>query len=154
MAPAGWEVISAAEDRQTADGSGNAVLVIEKDDPANRIKNDGFGGRRTQHQSAPLAIRYPHAQCRTGPARIENFLAPEGDIESPCLADPLEDGGVSLAKGVVTVSLHYWLSCGSYGVTHKAYKFRKEGVRYRLIGLTLTAIRVRRAWATNLVSIT
>ena len=53
--------------------------------------------------------------------------------------DPLEDGGVSLARGVLLVSLHYWVSCGSYGVTNRAYKFRKEGTRYRLIGLDISS---------------
>ena len=139
IAPAGWKVISAAEDRQTADGSGNAVLVIEKDDPANRIKNDGLGGPElnTNPRHLLFVTRTRNVGWVTG--RIENFLPPEGDFESPCLADPLEDGGVSLAKGVVTVSLHYWLSCGSYGVTHKEYKFRKEGARYRLIGLDVNS---------------
>ena len=43
IAPAGWKVIGAAEDKQTADGGGDAVLVIEKDDPALRITNEGLG---------------------------------------------------------------------------------------------------------------
>ncbi|MFZ1738940.1 hypothetical protein, partial [Sphingorhabdus sp.] len=102
MAPAGWKVISAAEGRQTADGSGNAVLVIEKDDPANRIKNDGLGGPELNTNPRHLLFVTRTRNVGRVTARIENFLPPEGDTDSPCLVDPLEDGGVSLAKGVLT----------------------------------------------------
>jgi hypothetical protein len=134
MAPAGWKVIAAAEDRQTAEGSGNAVLVIEKNDPANRIQNEGLGSPELNTNPRHLLFVTRTKNVGRVTARAENFLPPQGDVNSPCLADPLEDGGVSMAKGVVTVSLQYWMSCGSYGVTKKTYKFRLQGGRYRLIG--------------------
>lgn len=134
MAPAGWKVITAAEDLQTQDGSGNAVLVIEKTDPANRIQNQGLGAPELNTNPRHLLFVTRTKNVGRVTARAENFLPPQGSIDSPCLADPLEEGGVSMAKGVVTVSLHYWMSCGSYGVTNKTYKFRLQGGRYRLIG--------------------
>lgn len=135
MAPAGWKVVSAAEDVQSADGSGNAVLIIQKDDPSNMINNEGLGHPELNTNPRHLLFVTRTRNVGRVTARIENFLPPEGDTDSPCLVDPLEEGGVSLAKGVLTVTFHYWLSCGSYGVSNKSYKFRKEGARYRLIGL-------------------
>jgi hypothetical protein len=134
MAPAGWKVITAAEDVQTADGSGNAVLVIEKIDPANRIQNEGLGAPELNTNPRHLLFVTRTKNVGRVTARAENFLPPEGSTDSPCLADPLTEGGVSMAKGIVTVSLQYWMSCGSYGVTNKTYKFRLQGGRYRLIG--------------------
>jgi hypothetical protein len=134
MAPIGWKVISAAEDRQTPDGSGNAVLIIEKNDAANRLKNDGLGSPELNTNPRHLLFVTRTRNVGRVTARIENFLPPEGDVNSPCLADPLEEGGIALAKGIVTVSLRYWMSCGSYGVTNKSYKFRAQRGRYRLIG--------------------
>lgn len=134
MAPAGWKVITAAEDVQTADGSGNAVLVIEKNDPANRIQNEGLGAPELNTNPRHLLFVTRTKNVGRVTARAENFLPPEGSTDSPCLADPLAEGGVSMAKGIVTVSLQYWMSCGSYGVTNKTYKFRLQGGRYRLIG--------------------
>lgn len=134
MAPAGWKVITAAEDLQTQDGSGNAVLVIEKTDAANRIQNEGLGAPELNTNPRHLLFVTRTQNVGRVTARAENFLPPQGDSNSPCLADPLEEGGVSFVKGVITVSLHYWMSCGSYGVTNKTYKFRLQGGRYRLIG--------------------
>lgn len=126
--PAGWKLLKAVTDTHAA------VLVIEQDDPANRAKNDGLGmPELNTNPRRILFLSHTIAGFKTiGSA--DTFLPPESDAETACLADPLEDGGIDLKKGILTIDLHYWLSCGSYDVTHKSYKFRMQGGRYRLIG--------------------
>lgn len=126
--PAGWKLLDAVTDAKAA------VLIIEQDDPANRVKNERLGMPELNTNPRQMVFLTKSASGFQKVGSAESFLPPEGDVESSCLVDPLEEGGVTLSKGVLTVDLHYWLSCGSYGVTKKAYKFRMQGGRYRLIG--------------------
>ncbi len=67
--------------------------------------------------------------------RLISTLPTEGDIESPCLADPLgETEALSIQKGVLKIHLHYWLSCGSWYVTNHTYTFRYQDRAFKLIG--------------------
>lgn len=126
--PAGWKLLNAATE------SNIAVLVIEQDDPANRVKNEGLGMPELNTNPRRLLFLERSAAGYRKIGSADAFLPPEGDSESPCLADPLEEGGMALKNGILTVDLHYWLSCGSYGVSRKSYKFRLQNGRYRLIG--------------------
>lgn len=126
--PAGWKLIKASTD------SKSAVLIIEQDDPANRVKNEGLGMPELNTNPRRLLFLERSAAGYRTIGSADAFLPPEGDSESPCLADPLEEGGLALKNGILTIDLHYWLSCGSYGVSRKSYKFRMHNGRYRLIG--------------------
>jgi hypothetical protein len=130
--PKGWKVI-----RDVAEGDA-AVLVIEQDDPAKRIANDGLGNHILNTNPRRLLFLSRRAGIYHLTGSADSFLPSEGDPESACLADPLEEGGVGLHNGVLSIDLHYWLSCGSYGVSHKSYRFRKEAAGLRLIGLDIS----------------
>ena len=68
-------------------------------------------------------------------AATNSTLPTEGDIESPCLTDPLgETEALSIQKGVLKIHLHYWLSCGSWYVTNHTYTFRYQDRAFKLIG--------------------
>lgn len=127
--PVGWKLVEEA-----ADGP-NAVLMIEEDNPAKWIKNDGLGADTLNTNPRKLLFLRKNAGGYAKLGSADTFLPSAGSTDTPCLVDPLEEGGISLAKGVLAISMHYWLSCGSYGVTKTTYKFRLEGNRYRLIGL-------------------
>lgn len=126
--PSGWTLIG-----KTAEGK-SAVLMIEQNDPTKRIKNDGLGAEVLNTNPRQLIfLSLDGARYRkTGSA--ENFLPPENSADSPCLLDPIEGRDLTLKKGVLTIRMQYFLSCGSYDVTNKTYKFRAEQGNYRLIG--------------------
>lgn len=126
--PPGWNLIG-----ETAEGK-SVVLMIEQNDSANRIKHDGLGTDELNTNPRQLIFlsRDGVQYRKTGIA--ENFLPPEHSAVTPCLMDPLEDRDLTLKNGVLIIRMHYWLSCGSYEVTNKSYKFRTEQGRYRLIG--------------------
>ena len=135
--PSGWKLIGDAAEADAA------VLMVEQDDPAKRIKNAGLGPDELNTNPRRLLIlsRVSAGYKQTGSA--DNFLPPEGDSDTPCLADPLEEGGMDLRNTVLTINLNYWLSCGSWSTSKDSYKFRLENGRYRLIGFD------RRSYARN-----
>jgi hypothetical protein len=126
--PQGWKLLDAVADAKAA------VLIIEQDDPANRVKNEQLGMPELNTNPRQMVFLTKSASGFQKVGSADAFLPPAGDVESTCLADPLEEGGIALKNGVLTIDLNYWLSCGSYGVTKKTYKFRFQGGRYRLIG--------------------
>jgi len=62
------------------------------------------------------------------------MIPPAGDESNQCLVDPLDEGGISIARQSLKVNLHYWYSCGTWSVTSRTYTFKLQGQRFRLIG--------------------
>ena len=133
--PTGWRVILATEGDLTADKKSEAVIVVEEQDGSKIIDNERLGEQKLNTNPRRLIILTPTAQGYRQIQSVDGFLPAEGDLESSCLADPLmEEGGIEIKKGILIVTLNYWLSCGSYGVTTDIYRFRQQGNRFRLIG--------------------
>jgi hypothetical protein len=130
----GWEVESAVEGQLTAGGDGDAVLVLHGTDPAKIVRNDSLGPEVLDLNPRKLVFLLRGDGVYRKTAEIAGFLPPANSEDAPCLIDPLEEGGITISGNVLDVQTHYWTSCGSYGVTHETYKFRKEGERFRLIG--------------------
>lgn len=126
--PSGWKLIG---DVAQADA---AVLMVEQDDPAKRLKNDGLGPDELNTNPRRLLFLSRAASGYKLTGSADKFLPPEGDSDTPCLADPLEEGGMDLRNNVLTINLNYWLSCGSWSTSKDSFKFRFENGRYRLIG--------------------
>jgi hypothetical protein len=133
--PKGWRVILDTSGGLTGDKKPEAVIVIEEQDKSKLINNERLGNQTLNTNPRRLIILTPTAQGHRQIQSVAGFLPAEGDVESSCLADPLmENGGIEIKKGVLIVTLNYWLSCGSYGVTTNIYRFRQQGNRFRLIG--------------------
>ncbi|HET7729012.1 MAG TPA: hypothetical protein VFK48_03170 [Usitatibacter sp.] len=133
--PPGWKLLRTASGDLDGDGRADAVLVLEKDDPANRKPNASLGAPEINLNPRRLLVLFAGERgWREGP-RTDRFLPTEGYLENPCQLDPLVDGDVKVVRGTLRIDLHYWLSCGSYGVAHNTFTFRLEGGRLRLIGL-------------------
>ncbi len=132
--PAGWKVITSAQGKLSAKSAGDAVLIIEKNDASLFTANERLGPEKLNLNPRRLIFltKTPKGYRQTSVSN--GFIPSENDAESSCLADPLEEGGIDIAKGVFSVTLNYWLSCGSYGVTKRVFKFRQENGQYRLIG--------------------
>ncbi len=133
--PAGWKAIGLAQGKLNANSAGDAVLIIEQDSPALRIKNDGLGEPSLNLNPRRLIFLNKAQSGYRQVSIAEGFMPTEGSKTSPCLSDPLEAGGIDITKGVFSVKLQYWLSCGSYDVTTRTFKFRPENGKHRLIGI-------------------
>ncbi len=138
-APKGWRVIEAVEGKLGKPLIDSAVLIAEKDDATQRIKNDGLGTEVLNLNPRHLLILEKGKAGYVRKGHNADFLPSEGSADSPCLADPLDEGGIEIAKGVLTIRLQYWLSCGGWGVSNTAFHFRAEKGRYRLIGYDRTS---------------
>jgi hypothetical protein len=133
-APVGWKVVSTVSGDLTGDGKPDLVQVIQRADLKLVIRNEGLGSDVVDTNPRRLLILARAGAGYQRLAAVNGFIPPAGDAETPCLADPLEEGGIAIARGVLSIDLRYWLSCGSYGVTGTTFKFRHEAGRFRLIG--------------------
>ncbi len=131
----GWRVILQVTGNLNADNRPETVIVVEQQDPTKIIDNEQLGTQKLNLNPRRLIILTPTAKGYRQIQSVDAFLPSESDEGSSCLADPLmEDGGIEIKNGVLIVTLHYWLSCGSYGVTTDIYRFHQQGNRFRLIG--------------------
>ena len=131
--PQGWTVLETATGDLNRDGKIDAALIIQQNNPNNIKSHEGLGSDRLNLNPRKLLILFQTAQSYQ--LITENDSLPtENDEESPCLADPLEDGGMSITKGLLKINLHYWLSCGSWYVTNNNYTFRYQNNNLSLIG--------------------
>lgn len=133
--PAGWKLLSASTGDLNGDSRPDAALVLEQDSPALRQAWQGLGAAERNLNPRRLLVLLQGDKGYTRLLATDRFLPPESDEEAPCLADPLsEGGGVRIQHGLLLVDLHYWLSCGGWGVSHTSHRFRYDGGRMRLIG--------------------
>jgi len=132
--PSGWKLIHTATGDLNNDGRSDAVLIIEQDYPRNRKPNTGLGEPVLNTNPRHLLILFNTPAGFKLTSSVDHFLPGEGSLDSPCLGDPLDNGGASVKRGLLQIDLHYWLSCGSYAVNHQTLLFRHEGGRFRLIG--------------------
>jgi hypothetical protein len=135
FAPKGWRVLLAADGSIFGPKTADAVLVIEQTDPANIVSNDRLGASQLNTNPRALLILAAKGDSYVIASRNDGFLPSEGDPESSCLADPLMEGpGIEIKKRIISISLNYWYSCGSWYVNQDTSKFRVEKGRLRLIG--------------------
>ncbi len=132
--PAQWKSVHIQRGDLTGDNIPDVVLLVQGTDPAKRIHNDGLGEALLDTNPRRVIVLQGLANGFRQIAASERLVPAEGNAESRCLADPLEDGGITIRNRLLKVDLNYWLSCGGYGVTQRFYTFRAERGRMRLIG--------------------
>jgi hypothetical protein len=132
--PAGWKLILTAAGDLDRDGISDAVLVLEQTNPANLKPHEGLGTSVLNVNPRRLLILLKTSDGYRNILSRDDLLPSENSEVSPCLDDPLQEGGISVSSGKFIVELRAWLSCGSWGVTHRKFTFRLENNRFRLIG--------------------
>ncbi|TDG36649.1 hypothetical protein EZJ43_07965 [Pedobacter changchengzhani] len=134
--PKGWKMILETTGDLNKDGLADKVIVIENTDPKNVIANDGLGMNKLNiNPRIVLVLFKTTANLYQLGAKNSGFIPSENDAESSCLADPLmQEGGISIEKGLLKISYQYWYSCGSWYVTNKNYTFRFQNQKFELIG--------------------
>ena len=132
-----WRVIRTITGDLNNDSIPDIVSVGEEVNRDNLKVNDNYGSSVLNLNPRDLVIMFRTKSGGRGKTfKINHFLPSEHSAEAPCLSDPLEGGdGVRIVKGVLEINLHYWYSCGSWGVSTMRFKFRYEKGRFRLIGL-------------------
>jgi hypothetical protein len=136
--PEGWKVDATASGDLTGDGLTDFAMVVRKADPKLVVRNDQLGESQLDTNPRRLLIFAGGASGFKQIAAADRMIPPAADVDNACLSDPLDEGGISIKSGVLSVKLQYWQSCGSWGVASKTYKFRREGTRFRLIGFDRT----------------
>ena len=133
--PQGWKLAQQADGDLNGDGRADKVLVLQQQNAANWRDNEALGVPRLNLNPRTLLVLWNTPQGYREAVRNTTLLPSENSVDTPCLADPLGDGGISIRKQVLVVDMHYWLSCGSYSVNHMRYKFRHQQGAWPLIGL-------------------
>lgn len=134
--PKNWKIIIQDQGDLNKDGLVDQALIIENTDPKNIIKNDRLGDPKLNINPRWLLVLLKNANGYQLAGLNKTLVPTAGDTVSPCLADPLEETEKKLInKGLLKLSFHYWLSCGSYEVTDHDYIFRYQNGQFELIGL-------------------
>lgn len=136
--PAGWNLEATATGDLTGDGVNDTAMVVRRIDPTRIVRNEGLGTPELDTNPRQLLVFEKTASGFRQLAAANTVVPPAGTAESPCLEDPLVEGGLSIARQVLSVQLNYWLSCGSWGASADIYKFKRMSGRFRLIGFDHT----------------
>lgn len=131
--PEGWKIVKSVKGDLNGDGKADAVLLLQKQDKANIVQNEGLGSSELDTNPRVLKILLKEASGYKTAVENDTLIPPQNDAESPCLEDPFSDMAVD-KKGRLKIELNYWLSCGSWWTGSSEYIFRYEKGRFRLIG--------------------
>ncbi len=130
--PAGWRIESRLDGAIDADARADVVLLLRSDDPRNVVDNDGLGAPRLDTNPRVLAVLRADAVSGYRLLVQDARLIPRH--ENPVMSDPLEEGGLSLARRVLKVTLGAFASAGSWSMGSTTYAFRLQDGCMRLIG--------------------
>lgn len=134
--PLGWKMIVQSTGDLNKDGLADKAIVIESMDARNIIENEGFRQPKLNLNYRILLVLF-RTRAETYQLAVKNygFIPSENQEESPCLADPLmQDGGITIEKGLLKIHYQYFFSCGSWYITNKEYTFRFQQQKFLLIG--------------------
>lgn len=132
--PDKWKILAQAEGDLNKDKKSDVVLIIEDTNPENIYKNESLGNPELNLNPRYLLILFKTEKGYKLQEINKTFLPSESDIESPCLADPLMDGGIEIKNGALLLSINYWMSCGSWYTGTDIYTFRYQKNEFELIG--------------------
>ena len=133
--PKHWKVIKTTQGDLNADGLPDLAVIIEDTDPKKIVLNENLGSDKLNLNPRKLMVLLQSQQGYQLAASNQS-LPTEGDADAPCLADPLGEGEtLVIQKGLLKISFHYWLSCGSWYVTNQTYTFKYQNHAFKLIGL-------------------
>ncbi|WP_395054830.1 hypothetical protein [Flavobacterium sp.] len=133
--PKNWKIIYKSDGDLNKDKIKDVAFVIENTAKENFILNDGLGGDTLNINPRFLLILFKNELGYKLQSVNEDFIPSQNDAESTCLADSfLQDGGMEIINGILIINLRYWLSCGSWEVSDKVFKFKFQNNKFELIG--------------------
>ncbi|HFC8537176.1 TPA: hypothetical protein ACFP4Y_001543 [Neisseria bacilliformis] len=133
LAAPAWKTVQQASGDLNGDGRADKVIIEQAQDPQKIIKNENLGAPTLNLNPRCLTVLLAGANGFQ-PAARATWLPAEHNRDTPCLEDPLGGDSLAVKNQVLTLNMHYWLSCGSYGVSQKAYAYRLQNGKFTLIG--------------------
>jgi len=133
--PKNWKIISTTKGDLNKDGIEDLVLVIQKNDASNRIKNESLGPKILDINPREILIFF---KDKSGnyiliDKNTKGFIPSENSVITPCLSDPFDRE--SIVNNILILDFNYWYSCGTYFVSNISYKFRYQNNNFELIGV-------------------
>ena len=130
--PAGWKVIRCATGDLNGDGVNDLAMVREDLDPSNIIRDEEGVPLVRNTNPRVLTIMFGSKDGFSLHREFARVIPPEFDPEVEQGADRF--AGMSVDRGVLTLSFLYMVYAGSSWVLEDDYKFRYEKGLFRLIG--------------------
>ena len=138
--PPGWAATYYASGDLNGDQRADAALIIQQQNPALRLKNEGLGADVLDTNPRRLLVLVRENKgYRLLAQSPDSLLPPQASLEAPCLQDPLDEKAqdeavIGIKRGRLWLNVSYWLSCGSYETQINRYQFRYQNGVMRLIG--------------------
>lgn len=132
--PKEWKIYEQVEGDLNKDKKADIVLIIENTNTDNTYFNDGMGSSEINLNPRYLLVLLKTDKGYELKELNKTFIPTEGSEETPCLADPMMDGGLEIKNGLLLLSLNYWMSCGSWFTSTNTYTFRYQKNEFELIG--------------------
>lgn len=132
--PKGWKSILLANGDLNNDKLEDTVVVIEKDNKANIVKNENLGSEYLNLNPRILLVLFKqkNGSYILAGKNDKGFTKSEGDKENPALMDTLDS--ISIKNNILKIKFNYFLSAGSWSVTQNTYTFRFQNKKFELIG--------------------
>ncbi|WP_143286477.1 hypothetical protein [Burkholderia ubonensis] len=130
--PKGWKLELQAKGDLNGDGRDDLVLVLRDNDPANVISHDGMCENPFDANPRILVVAFAQPDGRYTLALRNETLIPTRD--TPCVDDMLQNGGVSISRGALRVTLSRFSSAGGWEMGSTTYTFRWQEGNFMLIG--------------------
>jgi hypothetical protein len=149
--PQGWCLEAREEGDLNGDGRPDVVLVLRQQDPSNVVSHtDGLGENPLDTNPRILAVAFARAEGGYTLALQNHALIPRHEV--PTIEDMLEEGGVSIQRGGLRVTLHFWANAGSWSMGNTSYTFRWQNGHFELIGYDSDSV-MRNSGASESLSI-
>jgi hypothetical protein len=130
--PKGWKVLALVSADLNSDGRADLVFVREEQDPGKVKRDETISPAEQNYNPRVLVVLLAEADGYRKLAEYPRLIPPAFDLKFSCFEDRF--AGISVKKGVLTVTFRYWASAGSWTMSMEHYKFRLESGRLRLIG--------------------
>ena len=136
--PPGWKVINSVTGDLNANSKDDAVLILEKNDPANYKSNSNLGPDTLNLNPRRLLILFKTTNGYKIFFSSDTLIPSANSEEEPCLADPL--GSIEISKGLLIIQVEDFRSCGGWRTSTSQYIFRYINHQrdFRLIGRNYT----------------
>lgn len=135
--PKGWRLDQSASGDLNRDGIGDLAIVIQKDDPANRLKI--WESSEERYDINPRILLVAFGQADGGLVRVaaDHRLITrhaQGNMD-----DPFDE--IAIDKGVLRLDMHVWMSAGGWWMGSYKLKFRWQDDGFWLIGYDRDGIK-------------
>lgn len=130
LAPQGWRIEHRLAGDISGDGVADVVLVLQQQDRANVVRNDGFGPDTLDTNPRLLIVGLARDGGYDLVVRNHTFIPRP---VQPSLEDALETAP-EIQNGTLSIPLHFFASAGGWTMWNSVARFRWQDGALRLIG--------------------